>query len=69
MSFATKIFTIGHSTHDIDEFLELLQKHKISVVADVRSIHYSEYCPQFTREKLKQTLKKTVCIIVTQGTY
>ena len=58
MSFATTIFTIGHSTHDIDEFLKLLQKHKISVVADVRSIPYSEYCPQFNKEKLKQTLQK-----------
>ena len=58
MSFATTIFTIEHSTHDIDEFLEILQKHNISVIVDVHSIPYSEYCPQFNKEKLKQTLQK-----------
>ena len=58
MSFATTIFTIGHSTHDIDEFLELLQKHNISVIVDVRSIPYSEYCPQFNKEKLNLTLQR-----------
>ncbi len=57
MSFATTIFTIGHSTHEIDEFLKLLRGHKISVVADVRSIPYSEYCPQFNKKELNQILK------------
>ena len=31
------IYTIGHSTHEIDVFLTMLAQHKISAVADVRS--------------------------------
>ena len=51
------IFTIGHSTHLIGEFIELLRRHKISVVADVRSSPYSRYNPQFNREPLEESLK------------
>jgi uncharacterized protein (DUF488 family) len=31
------IFTIGHSTHDLDHFVALLKKHQVDAVADVRS--------------------------------
>ena len=51
------IFTIGHSTHAIERFVELLRQHGITAVADVRSTPYSRRNPQFNRETLKQSLR------------
>lgn len=50
------IYTVGHSTHEIETFLELLAKHEISAVADVRSTPASRFNPQFNREALKAAL-------------
>ena len=52
------LYTIGHSNHLLEKFIELLQDHGISAVADVRSQPYSRYTPQFNREALKSALKK-----------
>ncbi|NQU13122.1 MAG: DUF488 domain-containing protein [Desulfobacteraceae bacterium] len=52
-----ELFTIGHSTHTIDRFRELLLMHGISAVCDVRSSPYSKYNPQFNREVLQPELK------------
>jgi len=52
------IFTIGHSTHRIERFVELLHKHGITALADVRSSPYSRFNPQFNRESLKKTLRE-----------
>lgn len=58
MSAATHpVLTIGHSTHALEAFVELLQKHAVSAVADVRSAPYSRYNPQFNRETLAEALK------------
>lgn len=51
------LYTIGHSTHTIPRFIELLQMHTIGAVADVRSSPYSRYNPQFNRELLQQSLQ------------
>jgi uncharacterized protein (DUF488 family) len=50
------IYSIGHSNHPIQEFLALLQRHEITAVADVRSVPYSRFNPQFRREKLQASL-------------
>jgi uncharacterized protein (DUF488 family) len=50
------IHTIGHSNHPIQAFLNLLQRHAITAVADVRSTPYSRFNPQFRREKLQASL-------------
>ena len=52
-------FTIGHSTHTLEFFLELLRKHAISAVADVRSSPYSRYRPHFSKDALSQYLAGT----------
>lgn len=52
------VLTLGHSTHAIDRFMELLSMHGVSAVADVRSSPYSRMNPQFNREVVKNTLKK-----------
>ncbi len=48
-----QIYTIGHSTHNIDYFLKLLNSHSISCLVDVRSIPYSKYTPQFNMSEIK----------------
>jgi uncharacterized protein (DUF488 family) len=52
------IYTIGHSNHTIDHFLDLLSLHQITAVADVRSSPYSRHNPQLNRETLKQSLAR-----------
>lgn len=42
-----KIFTVGHSTRTIEEFLELLHGHGVQAIADVRTIPKSRHNPQF----------------------
>jgi uncharacterized protein (DUF488 family) len=53
-----EIFTIGHSTHSIEEFIALLQAHRIEKVIDVRTVPKSRYCPQFNQASLQRSLKK-----------
>ncbi|HLI50586.1 MAG TPA: DUF488 domain-containing protein [Thermomicrobiaceae bacterium] len=50
------IYTIGHSTHPIEEFLELLRQHGITLLADVRTVPRSRKNPQFNRETLPASL-------------
>ncbi len=52
------IFTVGHSTHPINEFVELLQTHDVKEIVDVRSIPMSRYNPQFNSDTLKQSLRQ-----------
>jgi uncharacterized protein (DUF488 family) len=50
------IFTIGHSTRPIGEFLILLQQVSVNLLVDVRSIPRSRTNPQFNAEALPETL-------------
>jgi uncharacterized protein (DUF488 family) len=50
------VFTIGHSTHLHERFIELLSAHRITAVCDVRSTPYSRVNPQFNRDELKEVL-------------
>jgi uncharacterized protein (DUF488 family) len=52
-----RIFTIGHSTHSMEELLTLLSRHEVNVVADVRSAPYSKFNPQFNKENLRRNLE------------
>ena len=52
------LLTIGHSTHALEVFLELLYRHEVSAVADVRSAPYSRYCPHFNKNALSRSLKE-----------
>lgn len=53
----TRIFTVGHSTHKFEDFVSILKQHGIDAIADVRSVPYSRWQPQFNRENLAETLK------------
>ena len=50
------VYTIGHSNHLPEQFVELLERHAITAVGDVRSRPYSRMNPQFNRENLKRLL-------------
>lgn len=51
------IYTIGHSNHPIEDFLELLQKHQINCLVDVRSVPASGRFPQFNKKPLRKVLQ------------
>lgn len=51
------LFTVGHSTHPLEQFIALLKKHDVEAICDVRSVPYSQHNPQFNREPLKEQLR------------
>ena len=50
------IFTIGHSTKPIEEFIALLQSNGVKSVLDIRTIPRSRRNPQFNSEALEASL-------------
>lgn len=58
MSNHRLVFTIGHSTQPVERFLELLTKHGVNAVADVRSSPYSKHAPQYCTDELSASLKE-----------
>lgn len=52
------IFTVGHSTRSVNEFIDLLETYCVKQVVDVRTIPKSRHNPQFNAENLKQSLKR-----------
>jgi len=51
------LFTVGHSNHSEEKFLDLLHQHEIEVLVDVRSRPYSRYNPQFNERELKRAVE------------
>ena len=54
----TTIYTIGHSTRTIDEFLELLISFNIKILADIRRLPGSRKFPQFDQDDLRKSLEE-----------
>lgn len=55
---AAPIFTIGHSTRPIAEFIALLEAHGIGRVVDVRTVPRSAHNPQFEGDALAASLRR-----------
>ena len=51
-----RIWTIGHSTRAIDEFISLLEQNEIKLLADVRAWPGSKRYPQFNKDTLAESL-------------
>jgi len=51
------IHTVGHSDHITAAFVDLLRRHGITLVVDVRSQPYSRWAHQFNRETLARDLQ------------
>lgn len=56
MTEPAEIWTVGHSNHGIERFVELLQAGGVTAVADVRSAPYSRRVRHFNREPLRDAL-------------
>lgn len=54
---AGALFTVGHSTRPIADFIELLQGHSVSLLVDVRTLPRSRHNPQFNGTELAETLR------------
>lgn len=50
------IYTIGHSTRSIEEFVELLKMYGVRQLVDIRTIPKSRHNPQFMQNALEQSL-------------
>ncbi len=52
------VFTIGHSTRSIEEFVGLLRANGVRHVVDIRTVPRSRHNPQYNRETLPQALRR-----------
>jgi uncharacterized protein (DUF488 family) len=53
------IYTIGHSTHPIEYFLQLLRHYQVNCIVDVRSTPASRFNPQYNKKSLTASLKRS----------
>jgi uncharacterized protein (DUF488 family) len=53
-----RIYTIGHSTRPIAEFIAMLKGHEVERLVDVRTVPRSRHNPQYERDALSETLKR-----------
>lgn len=61
------LYTIGHGTREINNFLQLLQGLDIEFLIDVRSQPYSKYNPQYNQALLRNTLEENGITYVFMG--
>lgn len=52
------VFTIGHSTHPIEEFIDILKAHGVQRLVDIRTVPKSRRNPQFHTDALADSLSK-----------
>lgn len=58
------VYTIGHSTRQIDEFIDLLTTHGIEQLVDIRTIPRSRHNPQYGEVELRSSLKESEIVYV-----
>ncbi|HKF75777.1 MAG TPA: DUF488 domain-containing protein [Candidatus Dormibacteraeota bacterium] len=52
------LFTVGHSTRSLDELLDLLHSHEVTLLADVRTVPRSRRLPHFDLASLAVELPR-----------
>jgi uncharacterized protein (DUF488 family) len=62
-----RLFSVGHSNHDLPAFLGLLRQNGVTALADVRSVPHSRRQPQFNREELERALSDADILYVFLG--
>ena len=50
------VYTIGHSTRPIEEFIDLLQRNGVKTLVDIRTIPKSRHNPQYWHDALAKSL-------------
>jgi len=58
MSSPITVYTVGHSTHAVEKFLDILERNGVTAIADVRSSPFSRHNPQFNKDTLSAELKE-----------
>jgi len=53
-----KIYTLGHSTRSLEDFIDILKHFQIELVIDVRRFPSSKKFPWFGKESLEEELEK-----------
>jgi uncharacterized protein (DUF488 family) len=51
------VYSVGHSNHALDRFIELLREFGIEVLADIRSHPYSRFAPHFNAAPLRAAVE------------
>jgi len=51
------VYTIGHSTRPIDEFVAILKQNGVEELVDIRTVPGSRHNPQYSQEALEEYLK------------
>jgi uncharacterized protein (DUF488 family) len=54
----TVVFTVGHSTRALEDFLALLRAHGVRLLVDVRTVPRSRHNPQFNQDALRSALRR-----------
>lgn len=52
------VWTLGHGAIEVDELVELLAQFGIDTLVDVRSVPYSRFAPQFSRDILRAAVER-----------
>ena len=61
------LYTVGHSNHTAEHFVNLLKMNDINVVVDVRSVPFSQYTTQFNKNEIRNTLKENGIAYIHMG--
>ncbi len=64
-----QLFTIGHSQHNINYFISLLNQYHIDFLLDVRSTPYSKYAEQYNKENINMDLNSVHIRYIFMGKY
>ena len=51
------VYTIGHSNKSLETFRTRLEQHDIQRLVDIRTRHYSRFCPWFNKNSLSAHLE------------
>jgi uncharacterized protein (DUF488 family) len=62
-----RVWTIGHSRHELGDFIQKLHVNEISALVDVRSIPMSRMAPQFNEGSLKKALSAAGITYISMG--
>ena len=52
-----RLYTVGHSTHEINYFIDLLKAYGVNCVVDVRTLAASRFNPQYNKSALSASLR------------
>ncbi len=63
------IYTVGHSNHSIEKFINLLKSNNIDKIIELRSVPKSKYCPHFNKQQLIYELSINEISYLDMGKY